>query len=73
MLACGSFSDQNLDTRGWFEAFRRAGSKHKWLDAPREGKSACFNGDEARPDAPRKTCSRRGARFVVDNELLNVL
>ena len=47
MLVCGSFSDHNLHTRGSFEAFRRVGSAHKWLYTHRDGKWACFYGEDA--------------------------
>ena len=48
MLVCGSFSDHLLHTRGSFEAFRRVGSKHKWLWTHRGGKWATFYSDEAK-------------------------
>jgi len=42
MLVCGSFSDHNLQARGSFEAFRRAGSARKWLYTHRDGKWCHF-------------------------------
>jgi len=47
MLVCASFSDQSLHTRGSFEAFRRAGSAHKWLTTHRSGKWSTYYGDDA--------------------------
>jgi predicted acyl esterase len=47
MLVCGSFSDHNLHSRGSFEAFRRAGSQHKWLYTHRDGKWSHFYSEEA--------------------------
>ncbi len=41
-LICGSFSDQNLHTRGSFEAFQRISSPQKWLFTHRQGKWAAF-------------------------------
>lgn len=41
-LICASFSDQNLHTRGSFEAFRRISSSQKWLFTHRQGKWAAF-------------------------------
>lgn len=48
MLVCGSFSDHNLHSRGSFEAFRRAGSRQKWLYTHRGGKWSTFYGTDAR-------------------------
>jgi uncharacterized protein len=47
MLVCGSFSDHSLQTRGSFEAFRRAGSARKWLYTHRDGKWSHFYGATA--------------------------
>ena len=47
MLVCGSFSDHLLHTRGSFEAFRRAGSRRKWLYTHRDGKWCAYYGDDA--------------------------
>ena len=47
MLVCGSFSDQNLHSRGSFEAFRRSGSQQKWLYTHRGGKWSTFYSEEA--------------------------
>jgi predicted acyl esterase len=46
-LICGSFSDQGLHTRGSFEAFRRIGSKERFLYTHRGGKWSTFYGAEA--------------------------
>jgi predicted acyl esterase len=48
MLVCGSFSDHLLHTRGSFEAFRRTGSRRKWLWTHRGGKWSTFYAEEAR-------------------------
>jgi predicted acyl esterase len=48
MLVCGSFSDNNLHTRGAFRAFALAGSREKHLYTHRGGKWATFYGDEAK-------------------------
>jgi len=45
-LICGSFSDQNVHTRGSFEAFRRIASARKWLYTHRDGKWAAFYSEE---------------------------
>jgi predicted acyl esterase len=47
MLVCGSFSDHLLHTRGSFEAFRRAGSRQKWLYTHRDGKWCAYYSDDA--------------------------
>lgn len=47
MLVCGSFSDNNLHSRGAFRAFARAGSNQKHLYTHRGGKWASFYGEEA--------------------------
>lgn len=46
-LICGSFSDQGLHARGCFEAFRRIGSREKWLYTHRGGKWATYYSEEA--------------------------
>lgn len=46
-LICASFSDQNLHTRGSFEAFRRIASRWKWLYTHRDGKWAAFYSEES--------------------------
>ncbi|HTX60627.1 MAG TPA: CocE/NonD family hydrolase [Verrucomicrobiae bacterium] len=46
-LICGSFSDQGLHSRGSIEAFRRIGSREKWLYTHRGGKWATYYSDEA--------------------------
>jgi predicted acyl esterase len=38
MLVCGSFSDNNLHSRGSIRAFERVGSKQRWLYTHRSGK-----------------------------------
>jgi uncharacterized protein len=48
MLVCGSFSDNDLHSRGSMRAFARAGSTEKHLYTHRGGKWATFYGDEAR-------------------------
>lgn len=50
MLACGSFSDHLLHSRGSHEAFRRAGCEAKWLWTHRGGKWSTFYSDEAKAD-----------------------
>lgn len=47
MLVCGSFSDNNLHTRGSFRAFENAGSADKFLYTHRGGKWATFYSDNA--------------------------
>ena len=47
ILACGSFSDQQLHSRGSFRAFERAGSPHRWLYTHRGGKWATYYSEEA--------------------------
>lgn len=47
MLVCGSFSDQNLHTRGSFEAFRRVASTRRWLYTHRDGKWSHFYSSDA--------------------------
>jgi hypothetical protein len=47
VLACGSFSDHSLHTRGSFEVFRRAGSPRKWLYTHRDGKWCAYYSKEA--------------------------
>lgn len=46
-LICGSFSDQNLHTRGSFRAFERISSRYKWLYTHRSGKWATYYGEDA--------------------------
>ncbi len=53
MLVCGSFSDHLLHTRGSFEAFRRVGSRQKWLWTHRGGKWCVFYGAEAKATQER--------------------
>jgi predicted acyl esterase len=47
MLVCGSFSDNNLHSRGSFRAFERSASTEKHLYTHRGGKWATFYGEEA--------------------------
>jgi len=47
MLVCGSFSDQELHTRGSFRAFERVSSPHRWLYTHRGGKWAEYYSEEA--------------------------
>ncbi|SPM41362.1 Predicted acyl esterase, partial [Mycobacterium numidiamassiliense] len=47
MLVCGSFSDNNLHSRGSMRAFTRVGSKHARLYTHRGGKWATFYSDAA--------------------------
>jgi len=47
ILVCGSFSDHSLHSRGSFEAFRRAGSAHKYLYTHRGGKWSAYYGADA--------------------------
>jgi len=47
MLVCGSFSDNNLHSRGSVRAFTRAGSTHVRLYTHRGGKWATFYSDAA--------------------------
>ncbi len=46
-LICASFSDQSLHTRGSFEAFRRIGSKHRYLFTHRGGKWSTYYAPES--------------------------
>jgi len=46
-LICASFSDQNLHSRGSFQAFQRIASEYKWLYTHRTGKWAAFYSREA--------------------------
>jgi predicted acyl esterase len=46
-LVCASFSDQGLHSRGSFEAFRRIGSKHRFLYTHRDGKWSRYYSPEA--------------------------
>ena len=48
MLVCGSFSDNDLHTRGSFRAFARTGSAERHLYTHRSGKWAAFYGADAR-------------------------
>jgi putative CocE/NonD family hydrolase len=50
MLVCGSFSDNNLHTRGSVRAFTRAGSTHARLYTHRGGKWATFYSEAARAE-----------------------
>ena len=47
MLVCGSFSDNNLHSRGSFRAFEKVGSTDKFVYTHRGGKWATFYGDDA--------------------------
>ena len=47
MLVCGSFSDNNLHSRGSIRAFTRAGSAHARLYTHRDGKWATFYSEAA--------------------------
>lgn len=47
ILVCASFSDHSLHSRGSFEAFRRAGSKHKRLYTHRDGKWCAYYSEHA--------------------------
>jgi predicted acyl esterase len=47
ILVCGSFSDQELHSRGSFRAFERVGSSHRWLYTHRGGKWAKYYSEEA--------------------------
>jgi uncharacterized protein len=47
MLVCGSFSDHGLHSRGTMEAFRRVGSRQKWLYTHRDGKWCHYYDQEA--------------------------
>jgi predicted acyl esterase len=47
ILVCASFSDHLLHTRGSFEVFRRAGSRHKWLYTHRTGKWSAYYSEHA--------------------------
>ncbi len=46
-LVCGSFSDQELHSRGSFRAFERISSPHRWLYTHRGGKWAEYYSEEA--------------------------
>jgi uncharacterized protein len=46
-LVCGSFSDQQLHSRGSFRAFERVSSPHRWLYTHRGGKWAEYYSQEA--------------------------
>ncbi|OBI11942.1 hydrolase [Mycobacterium sp. E2327] len=50
MLVCGSFSDNNLHSRGSIRAFMRAGSAHARLYTHRSGKWATFYSEAARAE-----------------------
>jgi uncharacterized protein len=47
MLVCGSFSDQELHSRGSFRAFERVSSRHRWLYTHRGGKWAEYYSEKA--------------------------
>ncbi|GAB3012817.1 CocE/NonD family hydrolase [Mycobacterium bourgelatii] len=53
MLVCGSFSDNNLHSRGSMRAFTRSGSKHARLYTHRGGKWESFYSDDARAEQLR--------------------
>jgi uncharacterized protein len=46
-LICASFSDHGLHSRGCFEAFRRVGSKHRFLYTHRGGKWSTYYSPDA--------------------------
>ncbi|ORW86647.1 hydrolase [Mycobacterium sp. IEC1808] len=50
MLVCGSFSDNNLHSRGSIRAFMRAGSAHARLYTHRSGKWSTFYSEAARAE-----------------------
>jgi putative CocE/NonD family hydrolase len=50
MLVCGSFSDNNLHSRGSIRAFTHGGSSHARLYTHRGGKWATFYSEEARAE-----------------------
>ncbi|CDO90058.1 hydrolase [Mycobacterium triplex] len=50
MLVCGSFSDNNLHSRGSIRAFTQCGSKHARLYTHRGGKWATFYSDARRTE-----------------------
>ncbi|MBV9516321.1 MAG: CocE/NonD family hydrolase [Mycobacteriaceae bacterium] len=50
MLVCGSFSDNNLHSRGSMRAFTHTGSAHARLYTHRGGKWATFYSEEARAE-----------------------
>jgi uncharacterized protein len=50
MLVCGSFSDNNLHSRGSMRAFASAGSRHARLYTHRGGKWATFYSEPARAE-----------------------
>lgn len=50
MLVCGSFSDNNLHSRGSIRAFTQCGSKHARLYTHRGGKWATFYSDAGRTE-----------------------
>lgn len=47
MLVCGSFSDNNLHSRGAMRAFEQVGSKQRWLYTHRSGKWCTYYSAEA--------------------------
>ncbi|OBI73279.1 CocE/NonD family hydrolase [Mycobacterium asiaticum] len=53
MLVCGSFSDNNLHSRGSIRAFTHSGASHARLYTHRGGKWATFYSDEARDEQLR--------------------
>ena len=50
MLVCGSFSDNNLHSRGSIRAFTHAGSEHVRLYTHRSGKWVTFYSEQARAE-----------------------
>jgi len=50
MLVCGSFSDNNLHSRGSMRAFTHAGSEHVRLYTHRDGKWVTFYSEQARAE-----------------------
>lgn len=75
MLVCGSFSDNNLHTRGSVRAFTHAGSAHARLYTHRGGKWATFYSQDALDeqlrffrgvlDGPKDTPEARSVRLEV--------
>lgn len=46
-LICGSFSDQGLHTKGCFDAYKRLGSRQKWLYTHGRGKWTVYYDEDA--------------------------
>lgn len=64
-LVCGSFSDNNLHSRGSFAGFEQIASADKHLYTHRSGKWATFYGDDAR-DTQRRFFDRHLRGLDVD-------